>query len=226
MSETSDNARMTDDGQGATLTEIASEPPRRQGYKAHRRTFWTMLISSIGSLTASLVLSIDAIKLAKDPGAALSCNINAIVSCGKVAVSWQSNLLGFPNAFIGLMCEPVVITVAIAALGGAVLPRWFMRTALAVYLCGLIFALWLFSQSYFVIGAFCPWCVLVTITTITVFASMLRVCALEGYLPLKPETSEKLSRRLLAGWDTVVITGLFSVIALAILFKYGNSIFT
>ena len=196
-----------------------------KGFVAHRRTFWTMLISSIGSLIASLVLSIDAIKLAKDPGATLSCNINAIVSCGKVAVSWQSNLLGFPNAFIGLMCEPVVITVAIAALGGALLPRWFMRTALVVYFCGLLFALWLFSQSYFVIGAFCPWCVLVTITTITVFASMLRVCALEGYLPIKPETSEKLSQRLLSGWDTVIITGLFSVIALAILIKYNAAIF-
>ncbi|MBC7463710.1 MAG: vitamin K epoxide reductase family protein [Actinobacteria bacterium] len=208
-----------------TETPSLPEPDRPKGFIAHRRTFWTMLISSVGSLIASLVLSIDAIKLAKDPGAALSCNINAIVSCGKVAASWQSNLLGFPNAFIGLMCEPVVITVAIAALGGALLPRWFMRTALAVYLFGLIFALWLFSQSYFVIGAFCPWCVLVTITTITVFASMLRVCALEGYLPLKPATSAKLSRRLVAGWDTVIITAIFSAIALAILFKYGTSIF-
>ena len=195
------------------------------GFVAHRRTFWTMLVSSIGSLTASLVLSIDAIKLAKDPAAALSCNINAIVSCGKVAVSWQSNLLGFPNAFIGLICEPVVITVAIAALGGAILPRWFMRTALFVYFCGLVFALWLFSQSYFVIGAFCPWCILVTITTITVFASMLRVNALEGYLPLSEKVNATLSRRLVAGWDTVIITGLFSIIALAILFKYGTSIF-
>lgn len=202
-----------------------SEVEVAKGFVAHRRTFWTMLIASFGSLVASLVLSIDAIKLAKDPGATLSCNINAIVSCGKVALSWQSDLLGFPNAFIGLMSEPVVITVAIAALGGAFLPRWFMRTALAVYFCGLVFALWLFSQSYFVIGAFCPWCVLVTITTITVFASMLRVCALEGYLPIKAETSEKLSRRLLAGWDTVIITGLFSVITLAILFKYNAAIF-
>lgn len=186
------------------------------------KTYLTMLSSSILSLTASLVLAIDAIKLAKNPESTLSCNINAIVSCGKVAVSWQSNLLGFPNAFLGLICEPVVITIAIAGLAGVVFPRRFMQVALAVYGLGLIFAFWLLSQSYFVIGAFCPWCLLVTISTITVFSSMFRVTALQQLLPVKQELNEKINAALLASWGKVLLTALYSLLALALLFKYGK----
>ncbi len=130
--------------------------------RAYRKTYIAMLVSSILSLFASLVLSIDAVKLAAQPAGQLSCNINSVLSCGTVAKAWQSQLLGFPNSFIGLMTEPVVITVAIAGLGLVAFPRWFMRVAHVVYGFGLIFALWLLSQSYFVINALCPWCLLVT----------------------------------------------------------------
>ena len=97
-----------------------------------------MLVSSLLGIVASLVLSIDAIELAKDPTADLSCNINSVISCGTVGSSWQASLLGFPNAFLGLIAEPVVITIAVAALGGVRFPRWFMNAALVVYALSLI----------------------------------------------------------------------------------------
>lgn len=192
---------------------------------AHRGTFITMLISSIASITASLVLSIDAIELAKNPNSKLACNINAIISCGKVAVSWQSNLLGFPNAFLGLICEPVVITLAIAGLVGVRFPKTFMRIATSVYFIGLVFAFWLFTQSYFVIGAFCPWCLLVTFTTTTVFSSMFKVNALEGNLPFPERVNAKIVKAVTAGWDNVVVGAVLTALALAIILKYGNQIF-
>ncbi|MBK6762236.1 MAG: vitamin K epoxide reductase family protein [Micrococcales bacterium] len=154
-----------------------------------------MLISSLLGLVASLVLSIDAIALAANPNADLSCNINANISCGAVGLTWQANLLGFPNAFIGLIAEPVVITVATAALGGVRFPRWFMITAQAIYSIGFVFALWLFYEAYFVIGALCPWCLLITVTTTLVFTSMTRVNLLEGNLG---EHLQRWSRKPLA----------------------------
>ena len=191
----------------------------------HRGTFITMLVSSIASLTASLVLSIDAIALAKNPNSSLACNINAVISCGKVGVSWQSNLLGFPNAFLGLICEPVVITLAVAGLVGVRFPKTFMRIATSVYFIGLLFAFWLFTQSYFVIGAFCPWCLLVTFTTTTVFSSMLKVNALEGNLPFSARLNEKIVLGVSKGWDNVIVGAVLTALALAIMLKYGNQIF-
>ena len=141
----------------------------------HIGAFSEMLVSSILSLVASLVLSAEAITLAANPLATFSCDISAKISCSVVGASWQASLLGFPNAFLGLIAEPVVITIALASLAGVIFPRWFMNAAQVIYTAGLVFAYWLLYEAYFNIGALCPWCLLVTITTTMVFASMTRV---------------------------------------------------
>jgi uncharacterized membrane protein len=203
-----------------------SETGTIERLRAYRKTYIAMLVSSALSLIASLVLSIDAIKLAAEPSGPLSCNINSVLSCGTVAKSWQSQLLGFPNSFIGLMTEPVVITVAIAGLGLVMFPRWFMRVAHVVYGLGLVFALWLLSQSFFVINALCPWCLLVTGSTITVFATITRVVLLENTWNFSPERQEKIVAFLDKGWGRVIYTGAFATITIAIIVKYGNKLFS
>lgn len=130
-----------------TSTTVDARPePYQAGPVRHRWTYVEMLASSIIGLIASLVLSIEALELAKDPFADLSCNINAVLSCGTVGSSWQASLLGFPNAYLGLIAEPVVITIAVAALGGVRFPRWFMNSAQVVYSIGLLFAYWLLTS--------------------------------------------------------------------------------
>jgi uncharacterized membrane protein len=184
----------------------------------HRGAYLEMLISSMLGLIASLVLSIDAVVLAADPNAGLSCNISETISCAKVGVSWQANLLGFPNAFLGLIAEPVVITIAVAGLGGVRFPRWFMNSAMAVYAVGLIFAYWLFFQAYFVIGAMCPWCLLVTATTTTVFASLLRVNLSDNTFGLSPRAYERARYLLRIGvdiWATVLIIAVLAAMVIA-----------
>jgi uncharacterized membrane protein len=193
--------------------------------RAYRKTYIAMLISSTLSLIASLVLSIDAWKLAGNPKSKFACDINAVVSCGKVAKSWQSTLLGFPNSFLGLMTEPVVITVAIAGIGLVAFPKRFLRVAHVVYGLGLVFALWLLSQSFFVIKAFCPWCLLVTVSTITVFSTMSRIAIMENVWNLTETTHEKALNFLEKGWGRVIYSAIYSFLAIAIILKYGNQIF-
>ena len=187
------------------------------------KAYRLMLGSSLISLGASLVLAVDAIKLAKNASASLSCNINAVVSCGKVALSWQSNLLGFPNAFLGLICEPVIITIAIVGMMGVILPKKFLTLAMIGYGVGLCFAIWLFSQSYFVIGAFCPWCLLVTTSTVTVFSSILRVNIIENNIG-NEKIQTKLKDLVLLGRDKLLIVLVFTILAMMILIKYHNYI--
>lgn len=207
----------------ATATDVADEPggdvaaaPGSKRY--HPGAFIEMLCSSILGLVASLVLSIDAIALAKDPNVALSCNINAKISCGAVGVTWQANLLGFPNAFLGLIAEPVVITIAVAALGGTRFPRWFMLSAQAVYSIGLAFAYWLFYQAYFKIGALCPWCLLITVTTTLVFFSMTRVNIMEGNFGVGVQ--RKLNFLLRNGADTALAVVLIGILAMMVILRY------
>jgi uncharacterized membrane protein len=187
--------------------------------------FGTMLVSAALSLTASFVLSIDAVRLAADPQTALSCNVNAVISCGTVATSWQASLLGFPNAFLGMVAEPVVITIAVASLGGVRFPRWFMFTAQVVYTIGVIFAYWLFYQSMFDIGALCPWCLLVTVSTTLVFATLTHVNIRDGNLPLPPRILSALSGAIEADLDAIAVTIWLAALALAVVSKYGSTLF-
>ena len=184
----------------------------------NRGAYIEMLVSSILGLVASLVLSIDAIAIAENPDVVLSCDINSKISCTTVGSTWQANLLGFPNAFLGLITEPIVITVALAALGGVRFPRWFMNTAQVFYSIGFIFAYWLFYQAYFVIGALCPWCLLITVTTTLVFTSMTRVNLLDGNLGVR---LQQWSRKPLAyGADVAGTVILLAIVAAMVIMKY------
>lgn len=205
----------------AQATIVPDQPAPRVPTAADRYqtgAFVEMLLSSILGLVASLVLSVDAIRLAEDPLADLSCNISDTISCATVGLTWQANLLGFPNAFLGLITEPVVITIAVAALGGVRFPRWFMITAQVVYSIGLAFAYWLFYQAYFVIGAMCPWCLLITATTTLVFASMTRINILEGNLGASAK--RRLERPLRLGADAAGVVLTLGVIAAMVAYKY------
>ena len=205
----------------ASTKAPASPPPgapAAPGGRYHTGAFIEMLVSSIIGLIAALVLSIDAVKLAEDPLADLSCNISSTISCATVGLTWQANLLGFPNAFLGLIAEPVVITIAVAALGGVRFPRWFMISAQVVYSIGLGFAYWLFYQAYFNIGAMCPWCLAITVTTTLVFASMTRVNILEGNLGAG--TKRVLERPLRLGADVAGVVLLIGIMAAMVVYKY------
>lgn len=192
----------------------------RRGRQSDRWIFTEMLLSALVSLTASFVLSVDAVVLAANPDAALACNINAVLSCGTVGTAWQASLFGFPNAFLGLVAEPVVITIAVASLGGVRFPRWFMFSAQVVYTLGLVFAYWLFSEAYFVIGALCPWCLLVTLSTTLVFASLTQANIRDGNLFLPERASRKAQAFVAADLDVLVVTLWLVAVVMLVVVRY------
>lgn len=185
----------------------------------------TMLVASLASLYASFVLAIEAIKLAEDPHADLGCDINSVISCGTVGSSWQSSVLGFPNAFLGLIAEPVVITIAVASLGGVRFPRWFMVSAQAVYTIGFSFAYWLFFQAMFVINALCPWCMLVTVATTLVFFEMTHVNIRDANLYLPRRLQAAASAAVRANLDLLLVVIWLLLLVLAVVAKYGSALF-
>jgi uncharacterized membrane protein len=202
-------------------TEVPSTPAQpvptaRDRY--HTGAFVVILVAGVVGLLASLELSIDAVRLAEDPLADLSCNISSTISCATVGLSSQASLLGFPNAFLGLITQPVMITIAVAALGGVRFPRWFMLGAHVGFTLGLAFAIWLFVQSYFVIGALCPYCMILYVTTLAAFAAITRVNVLEGFLGAGAKRS--LERPLRLGLDTAAVVIILAVVASMTIYKY------
>lgn len=190
-----------------------------------RWIFASMLVGAIASLIASFVLSMEAIELARNPDAILSCSINAVLNCATVGLHPSAHLFGFPNSFLGLIAEPVVITVAIAGLAGVKFPRLFMFVAQICYTLGFIFALYLFYMSYFVIQALCPWCLLVTATTTFVWFAITRYNIREGNLYLSKDVTRRLREFVAKDYDKLLLFTIVFALLAAIIVKYGNSLF-
>lgn len=200
-------------------------PGLTSGRHSRQFLFLIMGISAVFCLIASAVLSVESYHLALNPDAVLSCDVNAVISCGQVAQSWQARVFGFPNAFIGLASEPVVLTIAIAGLSGVRFPRWFMFSAQIGYTLGLIFAYWLFYQSFFHIHALCPWCLVITAFTTITFFTMLHINVVEQNLQLGPRAQAAMEKFMRLGLDVVIPGVMLTGLAVAIVAKYGQQIF-
>ena len=182
-----------------------------------RRTSLEMIISGSIGLFTSFVLSIEAWQLAADSSARFGCDISSVLSCSTVAQTWQARILGFPNAFLGIFFEAVVLAISVGIFAGVKFPRWYMLGTNLLYTIALFFAFWLFGQSYFIIQVLCPWCLLITLTTTLVFGGITRINVRDGVIPV-PEGLRRLVAQGLdwALWGLIV----FGVLAMVVA-KYG-----
>ncbi len=193
------------------------------------KKIWALTLLLLGSslgLIASFVLSTEAIELAKNANVELPCSLNAVLNCAAVGKDPTAHIFGFPNAFIGMLALPVLITIAIAALGGTKFPKWFMFAAQAGAALGALFAFWMFYTSYFVIQILCPWCLTLDVAMIVIFFSLLRYNILEDNLYLGHATLKKLRAFADKGFDVLVAVLLFVAATAAIILKFGSTLFS
>jgi uncharacterized membrane protein len=208
---------MSDVTDAAEPQTVIDEPDGDTSTSWKVRTAVVMVLAAGIGLAASVSLSIDAWLLAKDSEAQLACDMSQVVSCSAVARSWQAQILGFPNAFLGIAFESVVLTLSVAHLARVRFPRWFVVGSEIFVTGGLLFALWLFQQSYFVIHVLCPWCLSITSTTMILWAGATRIAVRDGDLP----AGRSLRRFVASGADWFVVVGLLVVLVTMIVVRYG-----
>ena len=193
--------------------------------RSNRWIFITILVTSILGLLAAFVLSIEAITLLKDPGAQLSCSINAVINCATVAQTSYSWLFGFPNSFIGMMVMPVFVVTAVIGLYGVKLPRQFMFAIQGMAFFALLFAYYLFHISLFAIQVLCPWCLLVDVTTIIMFFVITRYNINEGNLYLSKRLAASAKDFIKKDYDKFAAALLIVAGVAIIIAKFGSSLF-
>ncbi|MFG2879802.1 vitamin K epoxide reductase family protein [Streptomyces sp. NPDC048337] len=134
-----------------------------------RGTALLLLVGGLIGTLASGVLTHDRIRTLEDPLFTPGCNVNAVLSCGDVMTTWQGNLLGFPNMLLGVAGFAALSGLGIALVAGARFPRWLWRGLWAGIAAGFAFTVWLVGQCLYVIGALCPWCMVVWAVMIPLF---------------------------------------------------------
>ena len=136
---------------------------------SYRQTAWTLVVGGIIGIFASIELIIQKIAVLSDPDFVPNCDINPILSCGSVISTEQASLFGFPNPVLGVIGFTIVIMFGALLFTGVEMPRLMWLGLNFGALAGMVFVIWLVSQSLYVIGALCPWCMVVWAVTIPIF---------------------------------------------------------
>lgn len=194
--------------------------------KNNRRLMLIVLIMSLIATYSAFILSVDAIELLKNPDAALSCDINAIISCGTVAKTDYASMFGFPNSFIGMMAEPVFAAVAIMFLMGAKVPRRFMFALQLGAVGSFVFAVYLFFIAAYAIGALCPWCLTVDVVTVIMTIAITRFNILNDNLYLSRDCAKKAKSFIEKDYDKLIAASLIVLGAVVVIAEFGNRLFS
>jgi uncharacterized membrane protein len=127
-----------------------------------------IICAAIGIFT-SVALTVEEIHLLKDPQAALSCDLNPVVTCGDTILTDQAKAFGIPNPVIGIVLFSMLFAFGISLAAGAKYKRWFWRGLQAGATFGLLFSHWLIYQALYEIGSLCIYCMTTWVVVIALF---------------------------------------------------------
>lgn len=150
--------------------------------KVKTNTFYGvwLIVASLLGLLAAFSLTLEKINALTHPKTGALCDFSAVVQCSANLASNQGAILGFPNPLIGLMTWPFVLLTGVLVLSRIKLPKFYWAVFLLGVTGALSFVIWLISQSVFVIGTLCLWCMLTWFSVITVFLATLAHSGSEG----------------------------------------------
>lgn len=189
-----------------TEHQLAGGAPRSYG-------ILVALLGAIGVFgSAELVLAEMA--LLADPTAALSCDFNPLIGCGKFLKIWQGHVFfGIPNAVMGLMFYSALAAVGVVLAAGARLPRWLWLLVLAGVCGSGLFVLWFQSVSFFVVHSLCPFCLVIWLITIPLVTQTIARTVQGGHLRLGDRLGGVLVRER---WVITIALYVLLIVALAV----------
>jgi uncharacterized membrane protein len=135
----------------------------------YRQTAWILMIGGLIGIAASIELIVQKIAVLSNPNFVPNCDINPVLSCGSVINTAQAAIFGFPNPVLGVIGFTIVIMFGALLFAGVELPRSMWLGLNIGALAGMFLIIWLVGQSLYVIGALCPWCMVVWAITIPIF---------------------------------------------------------
>nr|WP_235436718.1 vitamin K epoxide reductase family protein [Arthrobacter sp. RIT-PI-e] len=174
-----------------------------------------LVLTGVTGWVAAGTLILEKLELYRDPDHITSCDINPWVSCGQVMKTWQSELFGFPNPFLGLVGFTIVITTGMALLAGARFSRWYWAGLQIGVTLGSVFAIWLWSQALFEIYILCLYCMVVWAAMIPLSVLTTARNLAHGVIPAPAAFT-----RWFTAWVGPIIALIFIAVAASVFFRF------
>ena len=179
---------------------------------------WMLIAGGVIGWIGALALTIERLNVAANPDAVLSCDISPFISCKSVMLTEQAALLGFPNSLIGLGAFVIPILIGFAILAGAKFAKGFWLLFTLGMIGGFLFVAWLFSQSLFVIGALCPYCMVAWTGMIPIFVTLFLFSAREDIIPMPIRTTAFWDGAYAKAWLWTIAVFLIIILAITVRF--------
>ncbi len=171
---------------------------------------WLIIAGAIG-WWAAFSLTMERLNLLMDPDAIASCDFSPLVQCTANLESWQGRVFGFPNPILGLAGWVAPIVVGFAILAGARFARWFWWLFELGMTFAFVFVIWLISQSIYVLGTLCPWCMVTWIVTIPTYYVVTLHVLRSGIVPAP--SGVRRAADTLMGWVPLLAVVSYAIIA-------------
>lgn len=178
---------------------------------------WLLGVAGVLGLIASVQLAVDTARIAADPGTALSCDVNAFVSCTAVMQSDEAELLGFPNAYLGIVGFAGLAVIGVLLVRRVELPALVWVALQVGVTAAIVFATWLQAHSIFGIGRLCPYCLVVWAVSIPTFVYVTARNARTWW----PRSAVA---RMFDDWALLVTLVWFVVLGSVIWFTFGTTL--
>ncbi len=182
-----------------------------------------LTVGAFIGLVASFWQVVERIFMLKNPGAELSCNLNPILDCGTVLGNRWSALFGFPNALLGIVMFTILFTIGLMLLNGIALKKWFWKVFLAVMIMLILFSVWFFATSLYVIGKICIFCIFIWTVSVPIFLYGIDWLITNNYLKGSWTTSKAIVT--LRNYQTETIVSVYATMLLLYFFRFRDFYF-
>lgn len=141
---------------------------KNNNYIARIYSFVLAIGGTLGLIAMTWQAS-ERVHMLKYPGVSLNCNLNPIVDCGGVLGNKLAAVLGFPNAFLGMIFFAILTTSGLVLLSGGSFQKWFRHFVMGVATILMLFSVWFFGVSLYILGKICIFCVVGWIVSVPIF---------------------------------------------------------
>ena len=175
------------------------EPAESQD-SASVRTGVAMVLLGLLGLLGSAALTVERILVASDPDHVPSCTFNPVLTCTTAMLSDEGSLFGIPNPLLGVAGFPVVMATGATLLAGARLRPWYWLGMWLGTVAGVVFVHFLVYVSLARVNALCPYCMVVWVATIPLFAVVSAYAIPRGALGARAASSTVVQDLLALRW--------------------------
>ena len=183
-----------------------------------------IIVSFIG-LSVAMELSIDKFNVLKNSNINLPCSINTALDCKSVMNTWQAEVFGFPNMFMGIAGYMAMLTYGVTILITDVKNKFYNLFAYLGVFLAFLFSYWLLSESVYSIGSICIYCVISWLCANTLFYSLtLRVFS-EGFIPQLNKLRDKIYSQTFINYYLLGVFLTFLITFSLVYIEFGNALF-